>query len=133
MNASIFNKMVEIKGKGRKSMWYRGKPADVRVELTGEGEEVLGLKGMHLIRYHNGPIFSPGNAPSIPAYRALAYFRSENGIYDAQKGTMIGAPAVVVSNFGKGKVMAISPHFESTRGKTNSILRAIDYVRSQNR
>ena len=129
MNASIFNKMVEVAGKGRKSMWYRGKPADVRVELTGEGEEVLGLQGMHLIRYHNGPIFSPGNAPSIPAYRSLAYFRSENGIYEAQKGTMIGAPAVVVSNFGKGKVMAISPHFESTRGKTHAILRAIDYVR----
>ena len=129
MNASVFNKMVEVKGRGRKSMWYRGKSTEVRVEFTDEGAALFGLEGTHSIRYHNGPILSPGNTPSAPAYRALAFFRTENGIYEAQKGTMIGAPAVVVSDFGKGKVLAISPHFESTRGKEQAILKAIDYVR----
>ena len=129
MNASIFNKMVEVEGKGRKSMWYRGKPTEVDVEVSGEGVAVLGLEGINSIRYHNGPILSPGNSPSAPAYRSLAFFRTENGIYEAQKGTMVGAPAVVASDFGKGKVLAISPHFESTRGKEKTILRAIDFVR----
>jgi len=129
MNASVFNKMVEVKGKGRKSMWYRGKPTDVDVEVSGEGVAILGLEGLHSIRYHNGPILSPGNAPSVPAYRPLAFFRTENGIYEAQKGTMVGAPAVVASDFGKGKILAISPHFESTPGQEKVILRAIDFVR----
>ena len=129
MNASVFNKMVEVAGKGRKSMWYRGKPTDVDVEVSGEGVAVLGLEGTYSIRYHNGPILSPGDSPSAPAYRSLAFFRTENGIYQAQKGTMVGAPAVVASDFGKGRVLAISPHFESTRGKERIILRAIDFVR----
>ncbi len=129
MNASVFNKMVEVEGKGRKSMWYRGKPADVDVEVAGEGVAVLGLEGLHSIRYHNGPILSPGNALSAPAYRSLAFFRSENGIYEEQKGTMVGAPAVVASDFGKGRVLAISPHFESTKGREIVVLRAIDFVR----
>ena len=129
MNASVFNKMVDVEGKGRKSMWYRGKPADVDVEIADAGVAVLGIDGLHSIRYHNGPILSPGNAPSVPAYRALAFFRSENGIYEAQKDTMIGAPAVVASDFGKGRVLAISPHFESTKGREQVVLRAIDFVR----
>ena len=110
-------------------MWYRGKPTDVDVEVSGEGVAILGLEGLHSIRYHNGPILSPGNAPSVPAYRPLAFFRTENGIYEAQKGTMVGAPAVVASDFGKGKALAISPHFESTPGQEKVILRAIDFVR----
>ncbi len=129
MNASVFNKMVEVEGKGRKSMWYRGKPTQVDVEVSGEGVKVLGLEGINSVLYHNGPILSPGNSLSAPAYRSLAFFRTENGIYEAQKGTMIGAPAVVASDFGKGKVLAISPHFESTRGKEKIILRAIEFVR----
>jgi hypothetical protein len=129
MNAAVFNKTVEIPGQGPKSMWYRGPAANVQVEMTAQGAEVLGIAGRHSIRYMNGPILSPGDQPSLPAYQPLAFFRSENGIYEPQKGTMIGAPAVVTAQYGAGRVLAISPHFESTPGQQPVLLRAIQYVR----
>ncbi len=129
MNAAVFNKTVESPGKGRKSLWYRGGATDVDVDVTEEGADVLGIEGLHSIRYQNGPILSPGEDPSLPAYRPLAFFRSENGIYEPQKNTMIGAPAVVLAQFGKGRVLAISPHFEVTKGREAVILHSIQHVR----
>lgn len=128
VNAKVFNESFDIPGKGRKSMWYRGGAADIDVEVLESDGDILGVKGTYSIRYQNGPIFSPDDKPELPAYKTLAYFRSENGIYEPQKGTMIGAPAVVESRFGKGKVLAISPHFESTKGQTTVILKATKHV-----
>jgi predicted deacylase len=128
MNAKVFNEMVEVPEVGPKSMWYRGKATDVEVEVSAQGNPILGISGIHSIRYQNGPILSPGNRPDLPEYSTLAYFRTENGIYEAQKNTMVNAPAVVVSQFGKGRVLAISPHFESTKGQGKVILDAIKYV-----
>lgn len=129
MNAAIFNQSIDIPEVGRKSMWYRGTATDVDVEISPEGAEVLSLRGLHRIRYQNGPILSPGKNAAAPAYTELAWFRTENGIYDAQKGTMIGTPAVVRSDYGKGRVLAISPHFESTPDKESVIIRAVEFVR----
>ncbi|MEZ6135024.1 MAG: succinylglutamate desuccinylase/aspartoacylase family protein [Pirellulaceae bacterium] len=131
MNAAVFNRTIEIPGKGRKSMWYRGPGTKVDVESTAEAAEALGIAGTLSIQYANGPILSPGNKPDLPAYEAWAYFRSENGNYEAQKNTMIGAPAVVISHYGAGRVLAISPHFESTPGHEDVILRAIAHVRKR--
>ena len=41
---------------------------------------------------------------------------------------MISAPAVVESRYGRGLVLAISPHFESTPGQEAVILRALEHV-----
>lgn len=132
MNAACFNKSVEIPGKGRKSMWYRGKASDVDVEANREGQGLLGLNALQSVRYENGPILSPGNASELPAYRPLAFFRDEVVLYEPQRNTMIGAPAVVVSDYGKGRVVAISPHFESTPGQEDVIERVVRYVRARN-
>ena len=129
MNAAVFNKMVDIPEKGKKSMWFRGPATDVDVEITEAGSKVLGIEGRQSIRYQNGPILSPGKHPALPTYEPLAFFRSENGIYEAQKNTMIGAPAVVFVQYGQGRVLAISPHFESTKGAEAVVRRAIRHVR----
>ena len=129
MNAKVFNVMVDVPKLGRKSMWYRGKATNVEVEVNKMGEPILGISGTHAIRYQNGPILSPGNRPDLPEFSTLAYFRTENGIYEAQKNTMVNTPAVVVSQFGKGRVLAISPHFESTKDRGKVILDALNYVR----
>ena len=129
MNAAVFNKMAEIPGQGLKSMWYRGPATDVDVEVTRDGKRVLGIEGLHSIRYQNGPILSPGADPSLPSYQPLAFFRTENGIYQPQQAnTMIGSPAVVACQFGEGRVVALSPHFESTKGCEAVILRVIEHV-----
>ena len=128
MNASVFNQSFDIPGKGKKSMWYRGKPANIDVELTADAKAILGIDGLHAVRYHNGPILSPDNKPDVPAYMTLGYFRSENGIYKPQQGTMIGTPAIITSNYGSGKVIAISPHFESTKGLERVVGKAVRFV-----
>ncbi|QDV45951.1 Succinylglutamate desuccinylase / Aspartoacylase family protein [Stieleria neptunia] len=131
MNAAVFNQTVEIPGKGRKSMWYRGPATDVDVELTDQGSQVLGVSGTQSIQYQNGPILSPGDNDALPEYEPWAYFRSENGIYEPQKNTMIGAPAIVFARYGHGRMLAISPHFESTPGQSGVIPRAIAHVRGE--
>ncbi len=129
MNAKVFNVMVDVPEIGRKSMWYRGKATNVEVEVNEIGKPVLGISGTHSIRYQNGPILSRGDRPDLPEYSILAHFRTENGIYEAQKNTMVNAPAVVESLFGKGRVIAISPHFESTKNYGKVILDAVNHVK----
>ncbi len=131
MNAAVFNRMVEIPKVGKKSMWFRGPAANVKIEFTEPGREVFATSGIKSIRYQNGPILSPGNKPTSPTYKTLAIYRSEVGIYDAQKNTMVNSPAIVESKFGKGKVIAIGPHFESTPNEESIVLRAIKHVRFQ--
>lgn len=128
VNASVFNQTFEIPGKGRKSMWYRGPGTDVDIQWTDHGSETLGISGTTSVRYSNGPILSPGDDPELPEYQTWAVYRSENGIYEPQKNTMIGTPAIVVSRFGRGRVLAISPHFESTPGSESVVLQAIEHV-----
>ncbi len=130
MNAAVFNTTVEIPGKGRKSMWYRGPATDVDVELSERASRVLGVSGTQSIQYQNGPFLSPGDNDSLPEYETWAYFRTENGIYEPQKNTMVGAPAIVFARYGEGRILAISPHFESTPGQAGVIPRAIAHVSS---
>ena len=130
MNAKVYNEMVDIPEKGRKSMWYRGGPADVEVEMGERAAKLLGLDGQHKIRYQNGPIMSPGSSKTAPDYEVLARFRSENHLYEVQKGTMTDQPAILRSKFGEGEVLALSPHFESTPGKESVVINAIRHVAS---
>ena len=131
INAAVFNVTVDVPGVGRRSMWYRGPATDVEIDITSSGGEILGLAGRQTVRYENGPILSPGQDAALPVFTPLAFFRSENGIYSAQKHTMVDTPAVVTAQFGDGRVLAISPHFESTPGAGGVVLRGIDYVRRQ--
>ena len=98
--------------------------------MSPQAATMLGLEGQHTIRYQNGPIISPGTSKTAPDYEVLANFRSENYLYDIQKGTMTDKPAIVMSKFGKGQVVAFSPHFESTKGKESVVLNAIKRVAS---
>ncbi len=50
--------------------------------------------------------------PCIP----LAHYRTEIANYIPQRGTMIGTPAIFAAKFGAGRVIAISPHPETTKG-----------------
>jgi len=113
-NHKTFCKSVDIPEVGRKSMWYRGPSATVQMELTDAGREILGnKKGAFDVRYHNGPIMSPMGKEGLGAFRALAHFRSEVSRYKPQKGTMVGTPAIIAGEYGKGRVLCISPHPES--------------------
>jgi predicted deacylase/glutamine amidotransferase-like uncharacterized protein len=112
--------------------WYRGKPAMVDLELTEKGAEVFGKFGntnLHTsVRYHNGPIVKPADAPELPPYEPLAYFRTEVVTNDVPVGLMINSPAIITGSFGKGHVLCISPHPEATEGLEYLISKAVDWL-----
>ena len=125
INTAVFNKTFDIAGVGRKSMWYRGDGGNVRIEFASEARDLLGHAGEVEVRYQNGPIVSPGKATHLPQTTTLAWFRSEVVLYEPQRGTMIDTPAILIADFGKGRVASISPHPESTPGLESVITNAV--------
>jgi len=129
VDTHVFTGYREIEGKGRKSMWYRGKTSKQKMQLTDAGRKLFpDIPEQVLVSYHNGPIVSPRNHPGLNAYKVLAHFRSEQVLYPPQKGTMINTPAIVQGSFGKGQVISISPHPEATKGLEPIIDHAIRAV-----
>ena len=55
----------------------------------------------------------------------LAHYSTEVSNYSPQRGTMIGTPAIFAAKFGAGRVVAISPHPESTKGAEFLVKRAV--------
>jgi hypothetical protein len=80
------------------------------------------------LHYANGPILSPHLCEDLPAYATLAVFRTEISKYEPQEGTMVGTPAIVVSEFGRGRVIAISPHPEATAGLESLVKQCVIWV-----
>jgi len=129
IDSSVFTGSKEVPGKGRKQMWYRGGSADINVELTEAGQSIFGEVGKQVtVRYHNGPIISPKADTDLEDYRVLAWFRSENALWEPQKGTMINTPAIVSGGFGEGRVISVSPHPESTEALHPIIANSIRWV-----
>jgi predicted deacylase/putative intracellular protease/amidase len=133
VNANTFTGNRKIPGVGVKSMWFRGS-GQVKMELTAEGRKILGeLPGSVELGYANGPILSPAGKKGLPEYVPLAFFRTEISKYKPQEGTMIDTPAIVAAIFGKGRVIAISPHPEGTAGLESLVQRAVAWVAGESR
>lgn len=129
IDSSVFTGSREIPGKGNKQMWYRGGSADIDMEITAAGRSIFGnVEDRVVVRYHNGPIISPKEAPDLEDYRVLAWFRSETGLWEPQKGTMVNTPAIVSGGFGKGRVISVSPHPESTEALHPIVAGSIRWV-----
>ncbi len=110
--------------------WHRvseGTPVDV--ELTPVGMEVFGVsKGNIRIVYENGPIFAPPVEKPDETFAVLGFFRSEVVARGGERGVMLGAPAMVLSRYGRGIVLAISPHPEKTPGLKQVEVHALHWL-----
>jgi hypothetical protein len=115
--------------------WFRvddGKLVDV--ELTAAGMEIFGISRPNIrLVYENGPIFAPlaqdqGQVGLQGSCIPLAFFRSEVVAPGGERGVMIGAPAIVMSQYGRGFVIALSPHPEETPGFKQAELRALHWL-----
>jgi hypothetical protein len=110
--------------------WYRVDDATrVDLELTPIGMEAFGIKKSNIvIKYENGPIFKAPDGGPNDRLMPLGFFRSEVVADDGMPGAMLGAPAIVLAKYGRGTVMAISPHFEATLGFRQVQLHAIHWL-----
>lgn len=110
--------------------WYRVDDGTlVDVELTPTGMEVFCIDKSNIrVIYENGPIFGPPIEQPDPSFTVLGFFRSEVVADGGERGVMRGAPAIVLSRYGRGIVLAISPHFEETPGLKQVQLHALRWL-----
>ena len=117
IDSRAFTGTVDIPELGKKNLWYRGPETGIDIELTSKGEAIFGSEGIPKnfeVRYANGPIITRQGSESLEDYEVLAWFRSENSLWEQQKGTMTNTPAIISGRFGKGRVVSVSPHPELT-------------------
>nr|RYX81936.1 MAG: biofilm PGA synthesis protein PgaB [bacterium] len=121
-----------MNAKTRSSKWQRGGGA-VALELTGDGQKLFGdVEEKFPVRYNNGPIIEPDNKPDAPPYTVIAYFRDELAEHGTPVGLMKDTPAAMCSQYGKGKVLTISPHFEGTKNAENFLPTALAWLGDKN-
>ena len=91
-----------------------GSTAYVKVEVSPEGAEILGIKpGMRTVRYSGGPVaYKLEKSQSEGQGIALCTYKSSVSRSKAQEGKFIGSIACVYGTYGKGKVIATSFHPE---------------------
>jgi glutamine amidotransferase-like uncharacterized protein len=83
--------------------WQRGN-GDCEIK-TNDGQIIN-------LHYENGPIFEDAEYEGASPYQSLAtfncdYYIPNKGTY---KGEMPGQPAIIVGNYGKGRVLLFSPN-----------------------
>lgn len=103
----------------------RGKGyVDVQLSETGV-KSIENVPDTFKVRYSNGPVAEPAGDKNLPPYTVIAYFRSDTKLENAASGKMIGAPAIIMADYGKGRVLTVSPHPENSPGLQNLIPRAV--------
>ena len=125
VNTRILTGDQEMPGIGIRSMADRG-PGTVKIELTPEGQFIFGDRSAPIdISFSGGPIFLGPKRDNLPLTIPLAHYSTELSNYAPQRGTMVGTPAIFAARFGTGRVVAISPHPENTKGTEFLVKRAV--------
>ncbi len=78
--------------------------------------------------YHQGPLMCPGHEPGLEPYETVATFATEVAKNGAPPGVMTGTTAIARGIYGKGHVVAISPHPEKTDGLDNIVRRMVEWA-----
>ncbi|MCH2152950.1 MAG: succinylglutamate desuccinylase/aspartoacylase family protein [Phycisphaerales bacterium] len=111
--------------------WRRGKGM-VRIELTSEGQSVLGRNEQELeIKFAQGPLMVPSETGSHPTPEVLAWYRTGIGKNGADPETMVDTPAIVAAPFGEGRVVLFSPHPEQTSGLHDLLVTALGWATTE--
>ncbi len=110
-----------VPGVGTVSIETRG-GGDAEITLTEEGKELLsGWPETLTVRYTGGPVFFDTRRRDLNPFMTLANFSSETFLYDFQKGEMLGAPALILTQYGRGRVLLSSGHLEFDLEKTGYV------------
>ena len=108
--------------------WARGS-GDVVLQLTPEGKEFFGLQqDTIVVQYNQGPLLTPGVSATVSDYTTLARFKTEIAEKGAPSGVMIGTDAVAMGEYGSGRVISISPHFEKRAEQRYIISKAVTWL-----
>lgn len=100
---SKFNKLNIVAGENLGDYWKRG---NGDCELTTNNNKII------ITHYENGPVFDRKKVSGISPFKTLATFNCD--YYIESQGTlpgqMPGKPAIILSEYGKGKILLFSPN-----------------------
>ena len=110
-------------------IWQRGL-AFLKVEPTDLGVKVFGeqYRGIQICRYHNGPIININMNPLLPPVQPLCFYRSEVSNLGSAPGLQINSPAIVLTTYGKGTIITVSPHPEYTPELYGIVLGCLNHL-----
>ena len=112
--------------------WARGF-GTVQLKFSPLGEKMLDQSTDTVdCVYHQGPLLCPGHEEGLAPYEPIATFATEVAKNGAPKGVMTGTTAMARGVYGKGHVIAISPHPEKTDGLDNIVRRATEWAATGN-
>jgi len=110
--------------------WRKGKGM-LKVKLTAEGKQLLGEEFSEFdTRYNCGPVFTEVGAlpPESLCQPVTVLANFASSVTDAQGGAheeMVGTPAILYGQWGRGHVVTVSPHPESHPQLAVLVARAI--------
>jgi len=108
--------------------WARG-TGNVDLRLSPAARKFFGIDDeLVTIYYGQGPLLSPAANDAIVDYEPLALYETEVAKNGAPTGVMKGTTAIARAPFGKGRVVAISPHPEKTPGRDEVLQRVIRWT-----
>lgn len=113
-------------------LWQRGR-ANLKIESTEAGRELLHLPDSNEIIYNNGPVLIPASHPSLAKFESLAFFRTEVSKHPSHKGLQVNTSAIARGRYGQGKVLVSSPHPEQTVGMERWIRLAVEATAPETR
>ncbi len=118
-----------INAKTKDPRWRRGK-AFLQIEFSEAGLKLFGeqYKGIQTIKYANGPIMDVNISTNLPPVEVLAWFRSEVAEPGSPAGIQVDSPAILLTTYGKGTMLIISPHPEQTPGLRGLMVEMIRFV-----
>lgn len=96
---------VKFTQKGRKLLWHEGRSKAIEADESVAGEVCM--------RYHNGPLVDIPKASSAVLLSRMAAREVQD-----KAPSMKGSAGIVMQDFGGGRVVAISPHPESTQDES---------------
>ena len=108
--------------------WARG-TGEVKVRMSAEGQRLFGVKDEVVsVFYGQGPLLAAAEQADLPAYETLGTYETEIAERGAPSGVMKGTTAFAAAEFGKGRVVCLSPHPERSAGLDGIIRRAVGWA-----
>ncbi len=118
-----------INAKTKDQRWDRG-VTTLKMEFSELGLKIVGaqFKGLQNVQYSSGPVMKVNGDIAKPNAEVLAWYRSEIALNGTPKGIQVNSPAILLTTYGKGTVVIVSPRLDQTPAMTEVLLKLFRHV-----
>ncbi|MBR5709160.1 MAG: DJ-1/PfpI family protein [Thermoguttaceae bacterium] len=109
--------------------WDRG-VTNLKIEFSELGLKIVGdkFRGEQEVSYCSGPVMDVNFSVMRPNVEVLARFRTETAQNGTPKGIQVNSPAILLTTYGKGTVVLVSPRIEQTPSMKEVLVKLIRHV-----